>query len=222
VTEGYDSLSGDLGFLILYLLMLGAIWGRHRSLTLQEKVNYEKIIIIFFASWVASYSHAVDFLIVFFGTTTYDKLLEYKTSMWRPHNFWHTPLFSLLATIIITIIIFYGMELLAKKTKDENLRFRTPLFMLIVVFWIGYLIHILGDTLTYDFDIYYFWPFHDYGASLYDFANDGFTVICPPENPDCFVYYWAMPVYAWITFFMAALIKFASKRSYRLEFENHA
>lgn len=219
ITKVFEPLSSFLGYLLLCILTFAAVWERSRVDTLEEQVNYEKIIMIFFASFVAANSHPVDFIIVFLGTTTFDKLGENRYNMWRPHNLWHTPLFSLIAAVVISVVLFYGMEILAKRAKDEKIRFRTPLLTLILVSWIGYLIHILGDTLTYDFDIFYFWPFHDYSASFYDFANNGFIVSCPPANPDCFIYYWAMPIFAWAALILTILIKIGSNPSYRSVFK---
>ena len=218
-TQVLDPISQTLSQLFLYILILVAVWERSRADTLEEQVNYEKIIMILFASFVASNSHPADFLIVLLGMTTFDILEENRYNMWRPQNLWHTPLFSLIAAIIISLILFYGMEILAKRAKNERIRFRTPLLTLIIVSWIGYLIHILGDTLTYDFEIFYFWPFHEYSASFYDFANNGFIVSCPPANPDCFVYYWAMPIFAWAALILAILIKVGSNPSYRSVFK---
>ncbi|UCE13577.1 MAG: hypothetical protein JSV04_15535 [Candidatus Heimdallarchaeota archaeon] len=218
-TKVLEPLSSLLGYLLLCGLTFAAVWERSCVDTVEEQVNYEKIIMIFFASFVAANSHPVDFIIVLLGTTTFDALEENRDNMWRPHNLWHTPLFSLIAAIVISVVLFYGMEILANRTKNERIRFRTPLLSLILVSWTGYLIHILGDTLTYDFDIFYFWPFHDFGASFYDFANNGFIVSCPPANPDCFIYYWAMPIFAWAALILAILIKIGSNPSYRSIFK---
>jgi hypothetical protein len=96
---------------------------------------------------LSGFSHAFDRLsLILFGTVS--------TGMWEPHNFWHSPLFAIMPCLVFTPIVTRFL-----KIPNRGLVFLT--------LYLGYSLHVLADTITYDFPIYWAWPFSDFKWSIY-------------------------------------------------------
>ncbi len=156
------------------LLILWARKERRKQLTLG----------IFIGGLVlAAYSHLFDkaFLLMF---------PDLPEGMWRPHNIFHTPLFGIALSALVT-------PLLARIMKMKD---RLPLFAALVL---GYMLHITVDTITYQYPIYWFWPFSDYHATFITafqqpdavsswLGNPFFIADMPLQsNPQGYILYWS-------------------------------
>lgn len=130
---------------------------------------------------LAAYTHVFDGLAL--------KLLgEIPDGMWRPHNILHTPL----AGLVISLVV---LPLLAKIMRNRS--YRKIYFYLVL----GYFLHIFTDTITYNYQIYPFWPLSGLHFSLISFfqAPDAVSrflgnplyIFSPPsvENIDGFIVY---------------------------------
>lgn len=209
----------NVGWMISYPLFILAIRERMISKDVNIQVKFEKMIAIIFGDIASALSHGADAFLLFANLTTEAGLVEHQRDVWRPHNLWHTPVFAIIASVAAMFCIFAFFDWYANRTKDQMWKFRTPLPMLMLAFFIAYYLHILGDTMTYEFPVYWFWPFSDFNISYYATANNGITVTCPPENPDCYVYYYAMPVFAWTWALLAVMMKVGSRQTVRKEFQ---
>lgn len=93
---------------------------------------------------LAGFSHCFDGFVLWLNGSI-------PNGMWRPHHFWHTPVFAVVYSALVTPL--FSVLLRLKPYRD--------VFAMILI---GYLLHILADTITYDFPIYWFWPLTDKGA----------------------------------------------------------
>lgn len=98
---------------------------------------------------LSSYTHAADVLYL----TATGAIPE---GMWRPHNILHTPLAALVIPALFTPLVALIMK---------NKGWLKIFFYLCA----GYFLHIICDTITYDYRIYPFWPAGDYSFSLVSF-----------------------------------------------------
>jgi len=103
---------------------------------------------------LAGFSHPFDFVLLRLTGHIPD-------GMWRPQHFWHTPLFALSYCALVS-------PLVARLLK---LDLRTAFIGLAL----GYGVHIACDTITYDFPIYWAWPFTDRSAFSFETA---FRPVC--------------------------------------------
>lgn len=200
----------NIGWAVCYGLFVYTIIERLRATDVKEQVNLEKVFALMVGNIAAALSHGADDFLLAVDMTDKATLAAHKRDLFRPHNFWHTPFFAVFSAVIAMTTIFYFFEWYSKKTEEGILRFRTPLKYLILSYIIAFYLHILGDTGTYDYPIFWFWPFNSMNFSLYSLINNGLVVSCPPGNPDCFVYFYAMPWMAWIFVSLAILTKLAS------------
>jgi hypothetical protein len=98
---------------------------------------------------LAAYSHAFDFLAL--------KIAGYiPEGMWRPHNIIHTPLMAFLLPLLVLPI----MRVLLGPIGLKKIYFFTVL---------GYVLHIICDTITYDYKIYPVFPFSGFNFSIVEF-----------------------------------------------------
>ncbi len=72
---------------------------------------------------------------------------------YRPHNILHTPL----AIVVVPLIALIPVRLIVK-----NVSLRLAYFSMVL----GYLMHVVADSVTYDYPLYLLWPVNDFSASL--------------------------------------------------------
>ncbi|MGE5185941.1 MAG: metal-dependent hydrolase [Acidobacteriota bacterium] len=132
---------------------------------------------------LACYSHLFDKAFLLVSDTLPD-------GMFRPHNMIHSPFFAIALSALATPLIGKLMKL-----PD-----RLPLFVALVT---GYLLHITMDTITYDYPIYWLWPFSDYHATFITafqqpdvtshwLGNPYFIADMPlKSNPQGYILYWS-------------------------------
>jgi membrane-bound metal-dependent hydrolase YbcI (DUF457 family) len=130
-----------------------------------------------------AYSHAFDKLTLLFA----DALPE---GMWRPHNVLHSPFAGLLLSTLATPLLCWLM----KRPPGTRLAIFVGLI-------IGYVLHIVADTITYDYPIYWLWPFSDYHSTMITafqapdavshWLGNPYFVASPPveNNPQGYVMY---------------------------------
>ncbi|MFH0800451.1 MAG: hypothetical protein V2A66_09775 [Pseudomonadota bacterium] len=76
--------------------------------------------------------------------------------MWRPHNIFHTPFAAVAIPLIVLPLVRLAMG---------RISFKGAFFYLSL----GYFLHIVADTLTYNYQIYPFWPASSFHFSLASF-----------------------------------------------------
>jgi len=112
---------------------------------------------------LSAYTHAFDVLWL--------KLTgAIPEGMWRPHNILHTPLAALAIPLIVTPVAGWIM-------KNKNW---ARIFFYLTA---GYFLHIICDTITYNFQIYPVWPLSDYHFSLVSFFQQPDAVSSWLGNP---------------------------------------
>jgi hypothetical protein len=92
---------------------------------------------------LGGFSHPFDFILL-------KAIGHIPEGMWRPQHFWHTPLFAVAYSTLVAPLV----------AKLLRVSFKQAWCALVL----GYALHIVADTITYDFPIYWFWPFTDWGA----------------------------------------------------------
>ena len=128
---------------ITWLIFLVLVIYRYRG-----EIGARLLIAALVGSQVLSgFSHAFDKLsLMVFGTV--------PTGMWEPHLFWHTPIFALMPCLVFTPLMCRFLKIPGRG-------------VIFAALYVGYLLHILADTITYDFPIYWLWPFSDFKWSIY-------------------------------------------------------
>lgn len=130
---------------------------------------------------LAAFTHVFDRLFLLFAPAL-------PQGRWRPHLFMHTPVFAVAYCALWTPLVALAMRT----------RVSWGLWLALVF---GYVLHIFGDAITYDFPIYWLWPVHDVHSSLAVFfqppgvrtawlGNPAY-VVAPPSvlNPEGWVVY---------------------------------
>ncbi len=122
-------------------LLVALIWGWRGD------VRQKAFICILIGSQIlAAYTHLFDRIAL-------SLLGAIPEGMWRPHNILHTPL--------VAVVISLGASPLIRWLfKTSSLR---------ATFWfllLGYLLHVVMDSMTYRYQIYYLWPFASVSGSL--------------------------------------------------------
>jgi len=135
---------------------------------------------------LSCYSHLFDKAFLLF-------MPDLPDGMWRPHNMIHTPMFAIALSALVT-------PLLARLMKMKSW---LPLFAALVL---GYMLHITMDTITYDYPIYWLWPFSDYHSTFITafqqpdavsswLGNPFFVADMPlKSNPQGYIMYWSEPL----------------------------
>jgi len=168
--------------IILYVLYLA--WVKHENLL--------KLFMLCLATVaIAGASHGADRV---FGILWQVPAAD---SPLRPHNIWHSPLFALALSVIAALAMPRALNLLSnlvyKIRAMELARFPPKTPPLIAATYLGYLVHIFADSITYDFDVWWLFPFSDVHFSLYDLANTGRLLALDTANPWGWAFYQLTP-----------------------------
>jgi hypothetical protein len=188
-------------FLVVFSILRATIewgeWGMHVYDTFSDAPFYILLIVwfrserrkqltlgVFIGGLIlAAYSHLFDKAFLLFV----DNLPE---GMWRPHNMIHSPFFGLALSAL-------AAPLVARLMKLPD---RLPLFFAMVL---GYFLHITMDTITYDYPIYWLWPFSDFHSTFITafqqpdvtshWLGDPYFVAVAPlkSNPQGYILYWS-------------------------------
>jgi len=174
-------------------LFVLAWWWRTRS-----PESRSLLVILVGSQLLAGFSHTGDLIML--------HVAGYipAEGMWRPHHIWHTPVFALVYCGLTAHLV---SALVGLKSAGKA-------FLLLLL---GYLLHVVGDTLTYDFPIYWLWPFSDFGAmslakawmpstDCAGFGNALYTFGASEHNPKWgFTIYTAEPLVNALLFVLFAL-----------------
>lgn len=98
------------------------------------------------AQILAAYTHLFD-------TIALKTMGMVPEGMWRPHNILHAPLAAVVVSFIATPLV---------RLLTKGLSFTRVFFFCAV----GYVLHILMDTMTYQYGLYVLWPVSDMRWSL--------------------------------------------------------
>jgi hypothetical protein len=183
-----------------------------------EQAQLERLAILIFAStYISGASHVLDKILEEAG---YDIVWK---SMWRGHNLWHSPFMTIIFSFLASVM-FYQIAVYIGSKGYPIFEPRSSLYALFIACTLGYFTHNFGDTITYDFDIFYFFPFHDYHFSGEDIVNHGLlTEPQTADKPEGTVYYWAIPFFAFLAAFFAAFKLILNVNDIREKFlqDNH-
>lgn len=168
--------------LILYILYLA--WVR-------KKPFFKLFMLSMAAVVIAGASHGADQLLGLFAE------VPSQYCPLRPHNLWHTPAFAFVISVIAALLIPRLLNLIRKgvsKFRDVQWSKFNPKFVpLLASTYLGYLLHIFADTIIYDFDIWWAFPFSDTHFSLYQLADVSKLLAKDPMNPWNWEYYYLVP-----------------------------
>jgi len=118
-------------------------------------------------------------------------------SPFRPHNLWHSPLFALALSAVAAWAVPRALNLLsglAHNVRGMQLTKLSPRAIpLLAATYLGYLIHVFADSITYDFDVWWLFPLSDVHFSLYDLANAGRLLALDTANPWGWAFYRLTP-----------------------------
>lgn len=192
VTIGYAVLGLSMSFIkvtdivtaliILYILYLAWV---------KKKPFFKLFMVCTATAGIAGASHEAD---RFFGLIGQ---IPSMSSPFRPQNVWHSPLFALALSIFAVLIIPRILNLvsgfIARTRRIEWAKFRPKTIPLLAATYLGYLIHIFADSITYDFDVWWLFPFSNVHFSLYDLANTGKLLASDPANPWGWWFYYLTP-----------------------------
>lgn len=113
-------------------------------------------------------------------------------SPFRPHNLWHSPLFALALSAVSGWAIPRALNLLSRLAHIRGMeltKLSPRTIPVLAATYLGYLIHVFADSITYDFDVWWLFPFSDTHFSLYDLANAGKLLALDAANPWGWVFY---------------------------------
>jgi hypothetical protein len=188
-------------FLVVFSILRAMIpwgeWGMHVYDTFSDVPFYLLLIVwfrgerrrqltlgIFIGGLIlAAYSHLFDKAFLLF-------MDDLPDGMWRPHNMIHSPFFGIALSALFA-------PLLAKLMKLPEW---LPLFCALLI---GYFLHIVMDTITYEYPIYWLWPFSDYHSTFIhafqapdatsSWLGNPYFVAVPPikSNPQGYILYWS-------------------------------
>lgn len=192
VAVGYAFLGLSMNFIYLtdvvaYLIIFYILY-----LAWVRKRPFFKLFVLCLATvFIAGQSHGADRLFALIGQ------IPPMTSPIRPHNLWHTPAFGLILSAISAFLIPRFLNLakgvIAKFREIDWANFDPSFVPLLAVTYLGYLIHVFADSITYDFDVWWMFPFSNIHFSLYDLADAGKLLATDPGNPWGWVYYYLTP-----------------------------
>ena len=91
---------------------------------------------------LGGFSHPFDLLVLKINGAV-------PVGKWEPQNFWHTPLFALAYCLLASPLVWMALKIPYRRALGG------------LVF--GYALHISMDTITYNFPIYWLWPFSGWG-----------------------------------------------------------
>lgn len=169
-------------FIIFYILYLA--WVKKKPFLKLFMLTATTVII-------AGQSHGADQLLGLFVE------IPSKSSVFRPHNLWHVPIFALLisglSVLVIPKFLNYARRGIRKIRKVDWAKFTPDYISLLAVTFLGYLIHIFADSITYDFDVWWAFPFSRIHFSLYDLAESGKLLGESSYNPWGWIYYYLTP-----------------------------
>lgn len=132
---------------------------------------------------VSSLSHVVDYMVIALPIS-----IPPMDSPFRPQNLWHTISFSILLTGLTALLLPKLHRHFSSKFNYKKYEFGfISVFSSILL---GYLSHIFADSITYDFDVWWAFPFSDIHFSLYDLADSGLLLMESNANPWNWVYYY--------------------------------
>lgn len=135
--------------LITWVVFFAIFFSRYRGTTGEKSL----IAALIGSQILSGFSHTFDKLsLMIFGSV--------PEGMWQPHIFWHSPLFAIMPCLVFTPVVSRLLKIPGRLLVFASL-------------YLGYALHILADTITYDFPIYWLWPFHDFHWSIY-------RSFCPP------------------------------------------
>lgn len=174
----------DLVAYLIILYMLYLAWTGRRP--------YLKLFMFSAATViVAGQSHGADHLLGFFAE------VPSMTSPLRPHNFWHSPLVALLLSALTALLLprlLNALRGIPERLASVELEEFKPDFMPILsITYLGYLFHVFADSITYDFDVWWLFPFSDLHFSIYELGDTGKLLATDPGNPWGWVYYYLTP-----------------------------
>jgi hypothetical protein len=160
---------------------------------------------------IAGFSHWADQILIWVDRC------PPMTSALRPHNFWHAPLFALALSAAVVLVTPPILNLLSRgisrMSKIKPIWIKPKLVPLLAVTYFGYLTHIFTDSLTYDFNVWWLFPFSNVNFSLFDLANEGVRFLPPsPANPWGWWYYYLTPALVIAAFVFFALCYFIKKK----------
>jgi len=112
---------------------------------------------------LSAYTHMFDSIVL----SLHGSIPE---GMWRPHNILHTPL----AALVVPLIALPLIRLLMGKIS-----LRAAYLFLCV----GYLLHIVSDTITYGYPVYALWPILPAKFALVDFFRSPDAIGAYMGNP---------------------------------------
>lgn len=175
------------------------LYKRSQSSSAEDQARLEQLAIVLFgATYLSAASHAFDQVLDDSGF-----FIEWR-DMWRGHNVWHAPMTAIIFSFLTALIVFYGFRYIGE-SKNEIFITRSTVLGLFLACTFGYFTHIIADTITYDFQIFWFFPFIDYSFSGEDIVNHGiFTEQPRPNKPEGTVYYWSIPFFAFLAGFTTA------------------
>jgi len=193
------------GDFVSYLIILYFLY-----LVLMRNESFLKLFMASFAAVIlAGFSHSADRILIWIRGS-----IPSMDSPLRPHNLWHSPLFALSLSILATLIIPPVLNLLSQGISRINgsklSKLEPKIIPLLAATYFGYLTHIFADSITYDFDVWWIFPFSNVHFSLYDLANNGRVLALDQANPWGWVYYWLTPailIIFGIFVFLSYLIK---------------
>lgn len=170
------------GLLILYILYLAWI---------KKKPFFKLFMLVTATVIIAGQSHGADQLLGLFAE------VPSKSCSLRPHNLWHTPIFAFLLSVIATLLIPRLLNFVRKgasKFRDVQWsKFDLKFVPLLASTYLGYLLHVFADTITYDFDVWWAFPLSDINFSLYQLADAGELLAGDPTNPWGWWYFYLTP-----------------------------
>jgi len=118
-------------------------------------------------------------------------------SPFRPHNLWHSPLFGLALSAVAAFAVPRVLNLLSRlvfRARGVELpSISAKIVPLLAATYLGYLLHVFADAITYDFDVWWLFPFSESHYSLYDLANAGKLLALDAANPWGWAFYKLTP-----------------------------
>ncbi len=183
LSMNFVSFTGFLAYIIIFYILYMAWTGK--------KPFFKLFLLSLSTVFVAGQSHSADRFLGFFTE------VPSMSSPFRPHNFWHAPFFAILLSALVALILPRILnsigEIVRNKTQFQLKKFETKFLPLFSITFLGYLFHIFADSITYDFDVWWLFPFSDVHFSLYDLANAGKLLATDVANPWGWVYYYLTP-----------------------------